>query len=258
MKQCQPKFSIITVSFNSVETIIDTITSITQQDYNHIEHIVVDGGSNDGTLEIISSSPNIAHYVSEPDKGIYDAMNKGIAMASGDVIGILNADDFYVNKSVINQIARVFNNEKVDACYADLVYVKETDTNKIVRYWRSQPFKPGLFLKGWMPAHPTFFVRKSIYQQHGLFNLNYRIASDVEMLFRLMEVKRINTVYLPETIIKMRLGGTTNKSFKNIKQQNQEVLMMLDAFYGHASRVRFFALKMFNRLKQFLSKPQSL
>jgi len=258
MRQHQLKFSVITVSFNSAETISDTITSIAQQDYGDIEHIVVDGGSSDGTLEIISNSPSIAHYVSEPDKGIYDAMNKGIAMASGDVIGILNADDFYVNKSVISQIAQVFNNEEVEACYADLVYVKENDTSKIVRYWKSQSFKPGLFLKGWMPAHPTFFVRKSVYQQHGLFNLNYRIASDVEMLFRLLEVKRIKTVYLPETIIKMRLGGTTNKSFKNIKQQNQEVLMMLDTFYGHVSRVRFFALKVFSRLQQFLSKPQSL
>ncbi|WP_300492999.1 glycosyltransferase family 2 protein [uncultured Methylophaga sp.] len=252
------KISIITVCFNSAKTISDTINSVASQDYPAIEHIIVDGASTDDTVDILEKAPSVAHFVSEPDKGIYDAMNKGIAMATGDVVGILNADDFYLNKSVISQIAQIFNNEDVDACYADLVYVKETDTNKIIRYWRSQPFKPGLFLKGWMPAHPTFFVRKSVYQQHGLFNLNYRIAADVEMLFRLLEVKRINTVYLPETIIKMRLGGTTNKSLKNIQKQNQEVLMILDAYYDRVSRIHFFVSKILNRCQQFLSRPPSL
>jgi len=252
------KISIITVCFNSAETISDTIHSVASQDYPNIEHIVVDGGSTDGTLNIIANAPSVTRFVSEPDKGIYDAMNKGIEMASGDVIGILNADDFYVNEFVLNQIARVFNSKDVDACYADLVYVKETDTSNVVRYWKSQPFKPGLFLKGWMPAHPTFFVRKSVYQQHGLFNLNYRIAADVEMLFRLLEVKQINTVYLPETIIKMRLGGTTNKSLKNIQKQNQEVLMILDAYYDRISRIHFFVSKILNRCQQFLSRPPSL
>ena len=252
------KISIITVCFNSAKTISDTINSVASQDYPAIEHIIVDGASTDDTVDILEKAPSVAHFVSEPDKGIYDAMNKGIAMATGDVVGILNADDFYLNKSVISQIAQIFNNEDVDACYADLVYVKETDTNKIIRYWRSQPFKPGLFLKGWMPAHPTFFVRSSVYQQHGLFNLNYRIAADVEMLFRLLEVKRINTVYLPETIIKMRLGGTTNKSLKNIQKQNQEVLMILDAYYDRVSRIHFFVSKILNRCQQFLSRPPSL
>ncbi len=252
------KISIITVCYNSAHTLPDTIRSVAEQDYPEIEHIIVDGGSTDGTVDILEKAPSVACFVSESDKGIYDAMNKGIAMATGDVVGILNADDFYLNNSVISQIAQIFNNEDVDACYANLVYVKETDTNKIIRYWRSQPFKPGLFLKGWMPAHPTFFVRKSVYQQHGLFNLNYRIAADVEMLFRLLEVKRINTVYLPETIIKMRLGGTTNKSLKNIQKQNQEVLMILDAYYDRVSRIHFFVSKILNRCQQFLSRPPSL
>jgi len=137
------KISIITVCFNSAKTISDTINSVASQDYPAIEHIIVDGASTDDTVDILEKAPSVAHFVSEPDKGIYDAMNKGIAMATGDVVGILNADDFYLNKYVISQIAQIFNNEDVDACYADLVYVKETDTNKIVRYWRSQPFKPG-------------------------------------------------------------------------------------------------------------------
>lgn len=251
------KISIITVCFNSANTISDTINSVASQDYPEIEHIIVDGGSTDGTLDILEKASSVARFVSEPDKGIYDAMNKGIAMATGDVVGILNADDFYVNGLVLNQIARVFNNKDVDACYADLIYVKERDTSKVVRYWKSQNFKPGLFLKGWMPAHPTFFVRKSVYEQHGVFNLNYRIAADVEMLFRLLELKRINTIYLTETIIKMRLGGTTNKSVKNIKQQNREVLLILDAYYGRVSRIRFFVCKIIDRFQQFLSKPPS-
>jgi glycosyltransferase involved in cell wall biosynthesis len=252
------KISIITVCYNAARTLPDTIRSVAEQDYPEIEHIIVDGGSTDGTVDFIANAQSVSKFVSERDKGIYDAMNKGINMASGEVIGILNADDFYVNKSVINQIARIFNDANVDACYADLVYVKESDTSKIIRYWKSKSFKPGLFLKGWMPAHPTFFVRKSVYQQYGLFNLNYRIASDVEMLFRLLEVKRINSVYLPKTIIKMRLGGTTNKSLKNIKQQNHEVLMMLETFYGRINRLHFFALKIFNRFQQFISKPKSI
>lgn len=251
------KISIITVCFNSAKTISDTINSVASQNYYDTEHIIVDGGSTDGTVKIIENAPSVARFISEPDNGIYDAMNKGIDMASGEVIGILNADDFYVNGLVLNQIARIFNNEDVNACYADLIYVKERDTSKVVRYWKSQNFKPGLFLDGWMPAHPTFFVRKSVYEQHGVFNLNYRIAADVEMLFRLLELKRINTIYLPETIIKMRLGGTTNKSVKNIKQQNREVLMILDAYYGRVSRTRFFVCKIIDRFQQFLSKPPS-
>jgi len=252
------KISIITVCFNSAKTITDTIHSVASQDYHEIEHIIIDGGSTDGTVEIIANVSSVASFVSEPDKGIYDAMNKGILMATGDIIGILNADDFYSRTDAISLMASVFSDKQVDACYADLVYVDAINTDKIKRYWKSCKFESGLFLKGWMPAHPTFFARKSVYQQHGLFHLNYRIAADVEMLFRLLEMKQINAVYLPETIIKMRLGGTTNKSFKNIKKQNQEVLMILDAFYGHVNRFQFFVSKLINRFRQFISKPKSL
>ncbi|WP_296590724.1 glycosyltransferase family 2 protein [Methylophaga sp.] len=258
LNKSYPKVSIITVCFNSAKTIKDTIQSVASQDYPDIEHIIVDGGSTDGTVEIISNASSVNHFVSEPDKGIYDAMNKGILMAEGDIIGILNADDFYARTDAISLMASAFSSSQVDACYADLVYVTAINTDKIKRYWKSCEFESNLFLKGWMPAHPTFFVRRSVYKQYGLFNLDYRIAADVEMLFRLLEVKRINTVYLPKTIIKMRLGGTTNKSLKNIQKQNQEVLMILDAYYDRVSRIHFFVSKILNRCQQFLSRPPSL
>lgn len=252
------KISIITVSYNSAKTIRDTIDSVAIQDYHSVEHIVVDGGSNDGTTEIITHSPSIATYVSESDQGIYDAMNKGIAMASGEIIGILNADDFYTSDNVLSQVAKVFEDPCVDACYADLVYVRQDNPDEIVRYWKSRSYKPGLFRHGWMPAHPTFFCRKSVYERFGKFDLNYKIAADVELLFRFLEKYQIKSVYLPKTLIKMRLGGTTNQSWRNIKTQNAEVLLALDKHYRRVSRVGFFLGKLFNRSSQFFCRPKDI
>lgn len=250
--------SIITVCFNSAGTIEDTIRSVAEQNYHDIEHIIVDGASTDGTKEIIEQAESVVNYISEPDEGIYDAMNKGIAMAKGEIIGILNADDFYANDGVLSQIAKAFEQQAVDACYADLVYVKQERTEEVVRYWKSSPYKSGLFRKGWMPAHPTFFCRKSVYEKYGNFNLNYKIAADVELLFRFLEKYRIKTVYLPRTLIKMRLGGTTNQSWRNIRTQNNEVLLALDEHYGRVSRLSFFLGKSLNRLSQFFRKPRDI
>lgn len=252
------KISIITVCFNSVETIKDTIRSVAEQNYPDVEHIIIDGGSTDGTKDIIANATTVARYISEPDDGIYDAMNKGIARASGDIIGILNADDFYASEDVLEHVAMTFDEPGVDSCYADLVYVRQHDAQKIVRYWKSYPYKPGLFKRGWMPAHPTFFCRKSVYERYGNFDLNYTIAADVELLFRFLEKKRINSVYLPKTIIKMRLGGTTNQSWRNISIQNHEALSALDEHYGRVSRACFFLGKLFNRSSQFLRRPKDI
>jgi glycosyltransferase involved in cell wall biosynthesis len=252
------KVSIITVCFNSASTILDTIQSIAEQNYKDFEHIIVDGASTDGTREIIANATSVSSYISEPDEGIYDAMNKGIAMANGDIIGILNADDFYANDDVLSQIAKAFEEPEIDACYADLVYVRQDDTNKVVRYWKSCPYKNGLFRSGWMPAHPTFFCRKSVYEKYGNFNLNYKIAADVELLFRLLGKYRIKTAYLPKTLIKMRLGGTTNQSWSNICRQNNEVLSALDKHYGRVSRLSFFLGKILNRSSQFFRKPRDI
>ncbi len=249
------KISIITVCYNSATTIESTIESVASQSYPNIEYLIVDGGSTDSTLDIIKRYENLSVLVSEPDKGIYDAMNKGIKLASGDVIGTLNADDFYIDNTVLSDIAKVFKDESVEACFADLVYVSQDNTDKVVRYWKSQDYKAGLFKQGWMPAHPTFFVRKSVYDKFGVFNLNYKIAADFELLFRLIEKNKIRTVYLPKVIIKMRLGGTTNKNLKNICIQNKEITQTLRAYYSNFSYFQFWFSKLLNRFAQFVSRP---
>lgn len=249
------KISIITVCYNSAETIRDTINSIASQTYKDVEHIVIDGGSKDETMEIICSSPSIAKYVSEKDAGIYDAMNKGISLATGEIVGFLNADDFYANSEILSKITLLFQDSKIDACYGDLVYVEQQNTDKIVRYWKSRPYQQGLFRTGWMPAHPTFFTRKNIYDQYGGFNLEYKIAADFEMLFRLIEQHKVITQYIPEILVKMRMGGTTNKNFRNILRQNNEIINTLQKVYGNISVVNFWINKVISRLLQFFSRP---
>ena len=166
------KVSIITITYNSAATVEDTIRSVLSQDYPFVEYIIVDGASRDATLDIVHRySDKIARIISEPDKGIYDAMNKGVLAATGDVVGILNSDDFYADSSVISDIVKTMNQEHSDACYADLVYVDKDDTNRVVRTWKSGSYTPGFFLRGWMPPHPTFFVKRSKYEQFGLYSL---------------------------------------------------------------------------------------
>ena len=249
------KISIITVCYNSQKTIIDTLDSLASQLDQNVEHIIVDGASTDSTLNIVKNFPHVAKIVSEPDKGIYDAMNKGIKSATGDVIGTLNADDFYIDNSVLSDVAKVFEDESVEACFADLVYVSHDDTNKIVRYWKSQDYVTGLFKSGWMPAHPTFFARKRVYEKYGLFDLNYKIAADFELLFRLIEQSKIKTKYIPKVIVKMRLGGTTNKSLSNVIAQNKEIITILKKQYPDFSLLNFVVKKLLGRFFQFLERP---
>lgn len=249
------KISIITVCYNSESTIKDTINSIASQTYTNIEHIVVDGASKDSTMEIVRASPSVSAYVSEPDKGIYDAMNKAIAMATGDIVGTLNADDFYADANVLAEIAHTFDDPRVDACYADLVYVYKKDTNKILRYWKSRPFKPGLFKRGWMPAHPTFFVRRHLYDELGCFDLDYRFQSDFELTMRFLEIYRINTVYIPRIIIKMRIGGASNQSISNIIKGNVEAYQACKKNHLSISPI-FNILKIFSRVPQFFMRPR--
>jgi glycosyltransferase involved in cell wall biosynthesis len=216
---------------------------------------VIDGYSKDKTMEIVGASSCVSKYVSEPDKGIYDAMNKGITLATGDVIGTLNADDFYVTDSVLEEVSKIFEDTTIDACFADLVYVDQHDTSKTVRYWKSRDYVPGLFKSGWMPAHPTFFARKSVYERFGKFDLNYKIAADFELLFRLIEQKNVKTKYLPKVLVKMRLGGTTNKNISNIMNQNKEIIAILKKQYSDISLVKFILNKLLNRFFQYILRP---
>lgn len=246
------KISVITVTFNSAKTVADTLMSVAMQTYPDIEHLIIDGASCDGTVEIVRLHARTqTRLISESDRGIYDAMNKGIALATGEVIGFLNSDDFYANASVLEKIANAFQDSAVDACYGDLVYVSQ-DNSRVVRYWKSKPFTKGDFAKGWCPAHPTFYVRKSVIERMGLFDQSYKMGVDVEFMMRYLECGKIRVVYLPHVLVHMRLGGASNRSLKNIFLQNMEIVAALRKNDIPFSIVWFAANKIVSRLKQFV------
>lgn len=215
------KVSIITATFNSAGTVKDTLASVAGQTYQDIEHIIVDGSSKDNTLEVVRAFPHVARVVSEKDKGIYDAMNKGIGMASGDVIGLLNSDDFYAHPDVIRKVAAAFERSDCEALYGDLVYVDQDNTGKILRYWKAGAYKPNAFKWGWMPPHPTFFVRKEVYEKFGHFSLDLRTAADYELMLRFIHKHGIRISYLPEILVNMRAGGASNASAMSRLRANQ-------------------------------------
>jgi glycosyltransferase involved in cell wall biosynthesis len=247
------KITVITVCYNSASTIGDTLRSIASQSYKDLEHLVIDGGSTDGTLEIVRAwEGHRLRLVSEPDEGIYDAMNKGLALAAGGIVGFLNADDFYADQTVLEQIANVFQDEKVDACYADLVYVSQ-DNRRVVRYWESKPFTKGDFALGWCPAHPTFYVRKSVVDRNGCFDKSFRLAADAELMMRYLEREEIRSTYKPGVWVRMRLGGQTNQSLSNVVRQNKEVLRALRKNGVPFSTTLFAATKVANRVRQFFT-----
>ena len=218
------KVSIITVCFNSMSTIRDTIESVLKQDYNDIEYIIIDGNSSDMTLSIINEY-NISKVISETDLGLYDAMNKGIKLATGDIIGILNSDDLYNSIDIITLIVDQFKNDKdLDILYSDLVYVSKNNTNKIIRKWISKSYYPAFFENANVPPHPTVFLRNKVYKIAGLFNTNYIFASDYEFLLRIFKKYNFKSYYLNKVTIRMRLGGLTNKSLRNILNGNFEIM----------------------------------
>lgn len=217
------KVSIITITYNSGATLRDTIESVVNQSYPNIEYIIVDGLSNDNTLSIVDEyKGKIAKVVSEKDHGLYDALNKGIKLASGDIIGLIHSDDFYTNSDVIGDVVKTITEQNADAVYADLYYVDKDDTSRIFRKWKSGNYKHGMFLNGWMPPHPTFFVKKEIYEKYGSFNLQLKSAADYELMLRFIHKHQIKLAYLPEFIIKMRVGGKSNVTLKNRIRANQE------------------------------------
>jgi glycosyltransferase involved in cell wall biosynthesis len=218
------KISIITVVWNNEKTIKDAIESVLGQTYKDIEYIIIDGASSDGTVEVVKSYGNkISKFLSEPDNGLYDAMNKGIALATGDVVGILNSDDFYIDNGVIERVMKEFEKSQADSVFADLVYVKSDNLNKVVRYYDSSHFTPQRFAYGWMPAHPTFFVRRWVYEKYRLFRTDLKIAADFDILARFLYTHKISYSYMKEVLVKMRLGGVST-SLSSIWINNIEQL----------------------------------
>lgn len=249
------KISIVTVCYNAAETIADTLRSVRQQTYHNIEHIVVDGGSVDNTLAVVAAEgSHVVRLVSERDRGIYDAMNKGLALATGEVVGFLNSDDVLAHADVVKKIAQTMTDPTIDACYGDLVYVAQDDTNRVVRYWKSQTYRRGLFDRGWVPAHPTFYARRVLYQSYGNFDLGMQLAADFDILLRFFEGHRITSAYIPEVLVRMRLGGATNVSFRNVLRQNMEIAKAFRK-YGLSVGLKPFVFRLMSRLSQFVRKP---
>ncbi len=247
--------SIITVVYNGAETIRDCIDSVLNQTYPHLEYIVIDGGSTDGTADIVRSyGAKIAHFVSEPDQGIYDAMNKGIRLATGDVIGLLNADDLYCHENVVSHIVAKLNQTSTDAVYSDLAYVDRSDTKRVLRYWAGGIYEAGHFLWGWMPAHPTLFVRRRVYQQYGLFVTTLRSAADYELMLRFIHRHGITLSYLNELTVLMRVGGISNQTLGHRVRANREDS---EAWRMNGIKPYFFTLwlKPLRKLGQFVRKP---
>lgn len=245
------KISVITVCYNSVSTIEATILSVLQQSYATIEYIVVDGDSNDGTKSVLEKyRDKITKIVSEKDKGLYDALNKGIKLATGDVIAFLHADDFYTDPTVIEKYVKVFEGGNYDAVYANLFYVDADDTTKVKRKWNSGEYNHGAFLNGWMPPHPTLFVRKEIYEKYGSFNTDFKTSADYELMLRLIHKHKIKLGYLKEFAVKMRLGGQSNSSLNNRIKANLEDRR---AWEVNQLKPRFYTLllKPFRKISQF-------
>ena len=248
------KLTIVTVCYNSEDTIASTIRSVLDQTYKDIEYIIVDGGSIDNTLSTIRKyehkfNGNL-YWVSESDNGLYDAMNKGIKMATGDVIALLNSDDLFCDERALEKVMNVFaDNPKLDSVYADLYYVSQNDTNKIVRKWISG--KQRLFSLGWHPAHPTLYLKKEVYQKFGLFNLDFKLAADFEIMLRFFDKHKISNVYLEQAFVKMRLGGESNKSFKNMYMQNIECIKAFEVNKLRVNKFLYPFYRLIPKLFQF-------
>jgi glycosyltransferase involved in cell wall biosynthesis len=215
--------TIVTPTYNRAATIQDTIDSILAQDHAEVEHIVIDGASTDGTAEIVRDYGDlIRQFVSEPDGGVFDAMNKGIARASGEVVGILNSDDFYTHPQVLSKVAQAFREHAVDSVYGDLQYVDPQQTHKVIRHWRAGHYRHGNFLYGWMPPHPTFFVRREVYERYGHFDTSFRTAADYELMLRFLYKHRLRVAYIPEVLVRMRAGGISNAGLRSRWHANRE------------------------------------
>ncbi len=245
------KTSIITVVLNNELYIKDAIESVIAQHHTDVEYIIIDGGSNDGSLAIINTyKDKITVLVSEPDNGIYDAMNKGLALATGDVIGFLNADDFYANPNVLQTVANTFSQHNCDIVYADLNYVSRAHQDKVIRKWRSGNYKTNAFERGWMPPHPTFFAKRELYQRLGGYKQELNQSADYELMLRFIHVNHASVHYIPQVFVHMRVGGQSNRSLKNRLLAN---LQDRKAWTINGIRPKWYTLffKPLSKVKQF-------
>ncbi|MEX6233661.1 glycosyltransferase family 2 protein [Providencia hangzhouensis] len=247
------KVSIITATYNSSNTIIDTLKSLENQSYLDIEYIIIDGASKDNTLDIIKKhSTKVSKIISEPDKGIYDALNKGIENSTGDIIGFLHSDDIFAYPNAIEDLVSILINEQSQAIYADLEYVSKENTSNVVRRWVSGNYKHSNLKKGWMPPHPTFFMKRSLYKKYGNFDLNFKISADYDSLLRYLWLHNISVSYLPKVVTKMRVGGESNRSFLNILKKTKEDILVLKK--NNIFWIYPLLMKNLSKLPQFIKK----
>ncbi|NKC17462.1 glycosyltransferase [Pseudoalteromonas sp. S4498] len=250
------KVSIITVCYNSAETIEDTIKSVLSQNYQDIEYIVIDGGSSDETLDIIDKyQDRIATIVSEPDKGIYDAMNKGIKKSTGDIVGILNSDDFYESEDVVSKIVCCFDSE-IDVVHGDLIFVKSDNLEKVTRFYSLPNFKPWKLRFGWMPPHPATFIKKSVYDIYGLYKVNYKISADYEAFVRFLFVNKVNYKHISKVLVRMRDGGVSTSGLKSSMTLNKEIVRAC-CENGVYTNLFFLTLKLPFKLLELLKRPKA-
>jgi len=248
------KVSIVSVSYNTVGTIKQTIDSVLNQSYGNVEYIIIDGGSTDGTVDVVKSyGDRISKFISEPDKGIYDAMNKGLKLASGDIVGILNSDDMYAEPDIIEDVVETMTKTKVDSCYGDLVYVDREETGKIIRHWRSGAYDRKRFERGWMPPHPAFFVRRRVYEQYGLFNPDFPITADYELMLRFLYRYEVSTAYVPKVLVRMSSGGSSRAGLSITTRMLRENYRAWEA-NGLRPSVWTFILKPLLKVLQFVKK----
>ena len=248
------KITIITPTFNSAKTILTNIASVKNQRYKYLEHIIIDNNSDDQTLNLIKKNTNEnIKIISEKDYGIYDAINKGIKLAEGEIISILHSDDIYYDNHTLLNVIKEFDEKNMDIVYGDLLYVSKNNLNKVVRYWKSNEFKQGLFFKGWSPPHPSFFIKKNIHNKFGYYNIKIGNSADIELMYKFLEVKKVNSKYINKILIKMRYGGKSNNNIFEIFKQNLQILKFLK-LKSPLKIMNFIYFKIVDRTLQFVKK----
>jgi glycosyltransferase involved in cell wall biosynthesis len=250
------KISIVTVVFNNCDTIERAITSVLGQNYKDVEYIVVDGGSTDGTLEILGKyADRISRIISEEDNGIYDAMNKGIKVATGDIVAILNSDDSYFDNTILSEVAKTFIRYNTDTVFADVILVKQHKQESIVRYYRSNNFKVWHLRFGHMPPHATFFAKRQIFQKHGFYNTNYKISADFDLILRFLYIHKVSSKYIPRIFVRMSMGGISTQGFSSIIKMNKELLKSLTINKVRSNFLMIY-MKYLVKVFQYILRPR--